>query len=399
MTIQTKKRKSNTVDFSNTEIAFAGMTDKELKNAARLFGMMNKKWLVSVGSQLGLTAIKLRLPINTIVKKTIFRQFCGGTTLLECQPTVDHLNKHNVLTILDYGAEGKSTEEAFNATMRETMRAVRFAHENDTVPIISTKITGLARFELLAKIQRGEKLTNEEQREYDNVFKRLDSICYVAHENGVGIFIDAEESWIQDTIDYMAFAMMERYNRKKVIIYNTFQLYRHDRLNFLKKSYHIAQKKNYILGAKLVRGAYMEKENARAEKFNYASPIQVNKSATDKDYNEGLRFCIEHHEEIATCNACHNETSAWYMIELIERLQLDKSHPHLNFCQLLGMSDHLSFNLAQAGYCVAKYVPYGPVRDVVPYLIRRAKENTAVIGDMSRELGFIVKEMKRRGMR
>jgi len=389
----------NTNNNLTIEIAFAGMSDQELKNAARLFGMMNKKWLVSAGSQLGLAAVKMRLPINKLVENTIFRQFCGGTTLLQCQPTVNKLNQRNVLTILDYGAEGKSTEKAFNATMRETMRAVRFAHENDTVPVISTKITGLARFELLEKIQSGEKLTDDEQREYDNAFKRLDSICYVAHENGVGIFIDAEESWIQDTIDYMAFAMMERYNRQRIIVYNTFQLYRHDRLNFLKKSHHIAQKKNYILGAKLVRGAYMEKENARAQKMGYSTPIQRDKVATDKDYNEAIRFCVERYEQIAFCNASHNERSAWYMLELIKRNELDPGHPHLNFCQLLGMSDHLSFNLAQAGFCVAKYVPYGPVRDVVPYLIRRAKENTAVVGDMSRELGFIVKEMERRGMR
>ena len=387
------------VDFSNTEIAFASMSDQELKNAARLFGMMNKKWLVSIGSQLGLVAIKMRLPINTLVKNTIFKQFCGGTTLLECQPTVNKLHEHNVLTILDYGAEGKCTEEAFNATMRETMRAIRFAHENDTVPVIGTKITGLARFELLEKAQLGGKLTEDEQREYDNAFKRLDSICYVAHENGVGIFIDAEESWIQDTIDYMAFSMMERYNQQRAIVYNTYQLYRHDRLNFLKKSHHIAQKKNYILGAKLVRGAYMEKENARAEKMGYPTPIQPDKEATDNDYNAAIRFCVERYQSIACCNASHNETSAWYMLELIERNEIDPGHPHLNFCQLLGMSDHLSFNLAKAGFCVAKYVPYGPVRDVVPYLIRRAQENTAVVGDMSRELGFIVKEMKRRGLR
>ena len=266
-------------------------------------------------------------------------------------------------------------------------------------PVIGTKITGLARFELLEKAQLGGKLTEDEQREYDNAFKRLDSICYVAHENGVGIFIDAEESWIQDTIDYMTFSMMERYNRQRAIVYNTYQLYRHDRLNFLKKSHHIAQKKNYILGAKLVRGAYMEKENARAEKMGYPTPIQPDKEATDKDYNAAIKFCVERYQRIACCNASHNETSAWYMLELIERNNITPGHPHLNFCQLLGMSDHLSFNLAKAGFCVAKYVPYGPVRDVVPYLIRRAQENTAVVGDMSRELGFIVKEMERRGIR
>jgi len=399
MTIKEKRKKVNTVDFSNTEIAFEGMSDSELKNAAWLFGMMNKKRFVSIGSQLGLIAVKLRLPINKMVKQTIFRQFCGGTTLLECQPTVDKLAKRNVLTILDYGAEGKSTEDAFNATMRETMRAIRFAHENDSVPVVSTKITGLARFELLEKVQIGGKLTASEQKEYDNAFKRLDSICYVAEQNDVGIFIDAEESWIQDTIDYMAVTMMERYNRKRAIVFNTFQLYRHDRFDYLKKSHYLAKKKNYLLGAKLVRGAYMDKENARAIEEGYASPIQRDKSSTDKDFNSAIRFCIEHYEEIAFCNASHNETSAWYMLELIERKKLKKAHPHLNFCQLLGMSDHLSFNLAKAGFCVAKYVPYGPVRDVVPYLIRRAKENTAVTGDMSRELGFITQEMQRRGLK
>jgi len=301
------------VDFSNTEIAFEGMSDDELKNAAWLFNMMNKKRLVAVGSQLGLLAVKLRLPINKLVERTIFRQFCGGTTLLDCQPTVNKLAQRNVLTILDYGAEGKCTEEAFNATMRETMRAIRFAHENASVPVISTKITGLARFDLLEKVQLGEKLTASEQKEYDNAFKRLDSICYVAHQNDVGIFIDAEESWIQDTIDYMTVTMMERYNRKSAIVYNTFQLYRHDRLDYLKKSHYIAKKKNYLLGAKLVRGAYMDKENARALEKGYASPIQRDKSSTDKDFNAAIRFCAEHYEEIAFCNASHNETSAWYM--------------------------------------------------------------------------------------
>ncbi len=396
MAVKTKKKLKNEVDFSNVEIAFSGMSDADLRQAARLFKMMNKRWLVSTGSQLGLMAFKMRLPVNAIVEKTIFKHFCGGKTLLECQPTVDHLSEQNVLTILDYGAEGKKTEEAFNSTMRETMRAIRFANENNSVPVISTKITGLGRFEILEKVQKGIELTGAEKEEYIALFKRLNSICHVAHEHKVGLFIDAEESWIQDTIDYLARTMMERYNKKQAIVYNTFQLYRHDRLDFLKNSYEIARRKGYILGAKLVRGAYMEKENARAEEMAYASPIQRDKAATDKDYNEAIRFCIDRYEEIAFCNASHNEASAWYMLELIERNNLDKGHSHLNFCQLLGMSDHLSFNMAKAGYCVAKYVPYGPVRDVVPYLIRRARENSAVTGDMSRELGFIMQEIKRR---
>ena len=399
MTVHTQEQKNTVVDFSNTEVAFATLSDKALKRAAWLFGMMNKPRLVGIGSKLALLALKLRLPINGIVKKTIFRQFCGGTTLLECQSVVNKLYQSNILTILDYGAEGKCTEEAFNASMRETIRAIRFANENDSVPVVSLKITGLARFELLQKIQEGKPLNEAEQHEYDNSFKRFDSICHVAHENRVGLFVDAEESWIQDTIDYMTLGMMERYNRYYPTIYNTYQLYRHDRLNFLKKSYHLAQKKEYILGAKIVRGAYLEKENDRAKDLNYPTPIQPNKAATDRDFNAAIKFCIDRYQDLAFCNASHNEASAKYMLELIQKKGLEKAHPHLNFCQLLGMSDHLSYNLAQAGFCVAKYVPYGPVRDVVPYLVRRAQENTTVSGDMSRELGFIKNEMKRRGLK
>lgn len=386
------------LDFSNTQIAFEHKSDAELTKMARMFKMMNSRSLVNIGSMLGMAAIKLRLPITTIVKKTIFEQFCGGTTLLECQSTVKQLYEQNVFTILDYGAEAKHTEADFNATMRETIRAIKFANENHTVPVISCKVTGLARYELLEKLNDGTALTDAEQEEYQNAFKRMDSICHVAHEHKVGVFIDAEESWIQKTIDYFAEAMMKRYNKERVIVYNTFQMYRHDKLEYLRDSHQLAKKEGYILGAKLVRGAYMEKERNRAEETGTPSPIQTSKEATDKDYNAAIRYCIDHYEEIAICNATHNEKSTKLMAQLIAEKGLPKQHQHLNFCQLLGMSDHLSFNLAKSGYCVAKYVPYGPVRDVVPYLIRRARENTAVIGDMSRELSFINKEMDRRGL-
>ncbi len=386
------------IDFRNTEIAFASKSNNDLKKMARLFGMMNSPWLVSIGSRLGLAAFKMRLPITPLVKSTIFDQFCGGTTLLECQPTVNNLYQNNILTILDYGAEAKQTEKDFNATMREAIRGIKFANENDSVPVVSVKVTGLARFALLEKLQAGKKLNKAEQEEYSNVKKRVNSICHVASEHNVSVFIDAEESWIQDTIDFFVGAMMARYNKKRAVVYNTFQMYRHDRFEFLKKSYELAQKEGYILGAKLVRGAYMEKEYKRAEELGYKTPIQPSKAATDRDYNRGIKFCVEHYESIAFCNASHNEESTLFMAELIEQAGLPKIHPHLNFCQLYGMGDHISFNLAQAGYCVAKYVPYGPVKDVVPYLIRRAQENTAVVGDMSRELGFIKQEMKRRRM-
>lgn len=392
--------KNTTIDFKNTAIAFSGKTDEELKESTWLFKMMNKSWLVNIGSKVGLAAIKMHLPFaEKIVKATIFKQFCGGTTLLESEPVITKLYQQKSLSILDYGAEAKITELDFNGTMNEMIRAIDFAERNGSVPIISLKITGLARNELLEKIQKGTALTDAEKVEFKNVKKRLDAICYAAHNKKVGVFIDAEESWIQDTIDFLAKNMMERYNEEIVIVYNTFQMYRHDRLQYLIDSFEEARKKGYLLGAKLVRGAYMDKERARAEEYGYASPIQENKAATDNDYNTALQFCVENYIYIASCNASHNAYSAALQANLIAQKGIQKDHPHLNFCQLYGMSDHLTFNLADAGYNVAKYLPYGAVNEVIPYLIRRAQENSSVTGDMTREYELLVREMKRRGLK
>ncbi|MEL7222572.1 MAG: proline dehydrogenase family protein [Bacteroidota bacterium] len=376
-----------------------GKSNEELKKSAWLFSLMNKQWLVGLGSSLGLTAIKMRLPfVESIVKHTVFDQFCGGTTLLESMPTIEALGKHKVATILDYGAEAKVTEDDFNQTMKETIRAIEFADKTAAVPVVSTKISGMARFDLLESLQRGEPFTPETRLEYKSVLKRLDAICYVAAHREVGVFFDAEESWIQDSIDHLVTVMMRRYNREKVIVYNTFQLYRHDRLQFLFDSYDLAKKGGYRLGAKLVRGAYMEKERERAQELGFPSPIQPNKAATDDAFNTAVRFCVDHYEDIASCNASHNADSARLQAELIVERGIQRDHDHLNFCQLYGMSDNLTFNLAESGFNVAKYVPYGQVREVVPYLIRRAQENSSVTGDMSREYQLVVKEMKRRGI-
>ncbi|MEL6660067.1 MAG: proline dehydrogenase family protein [Bacteroidota bacterium] len=393
-------KKTLELDFANTEIAFAHKTNDQLRKAAWLFGLMNKHWLVGIGSSLGLTAIRLRLPfVESIVKATIFEQFCGGTTLLESQPAIDQLEKHKTYTILDYGAEAKISEEDFNHTMKETIRAIEFAKHSDAVPVVSTKITGMARFGLLESLQQGIPLTRTTRVEYKSILKRLDSICHVASTQGVGVFFDAEESWIQDSIDHLVTVMMRRYNRGKVVVYNTIQLYRHDRLQFLFDSYNLATRGGYMLGAKLVRGAYMEKERERAAEMGYDSPIQPNKEATDDAFNTAIRFCVDHYEEIASCNASHNADSARLQAELIVEKGIERRHPHLNFCQLYGMSDNLTFNLAQAGFNVAKYVPYGQVREVVPYLIRRAQENSSVTGDMTREYGLVLKELRRRGIK
>ncbi len=387
------------VDFSNTEIAFADKSDKELKRMALLFKLMNNATLVDVASMFAKIALKLRLPFfESITKATIFPQFCGGTTLLDSQSSIDRLYKNNVFSLLDYGAEGKETEEDFNFTMNENIRAIEFAAQQDCVPIISTKITGLARFALLEKVSRSAELNQAEQEEYQNVLKRIDSICHNAARMDVGVFIDAEETWIQDAIDRIANQMMKRYNKEKAIVYNTFQLYRTDRLSYLMDSFNNAQQSGYMLGAKLVRGAYMEKERDRAKEKGYPSPIQPTKKATDHDYDLAVRFCVENHEKMACCIATHNAESNRLAAELIAEKRIDKGHHHLIFSQLYGMSDHLTFNLAQAGFNVSKYLVYGQVKEVVPYLIRRTEENSSVTGDLSRELGFIMKEVKRRGL-
>lgn len=387
------------LDFKDTEVAFSSKSDQELKSMSKLFGMMNKAWLVKIGAPVGLAAFKYNIPFTeSIVLNTIFPQFCGGRTLLECEPSIQELANFNIFTVLDYGAEGKETEKDFNLTMNETTRAIDFAYKNDYISVISTKLSGLTKNKLLEKLSRNATLSTKEEHEYEALMKRIDVICNRAEEKNVCIFIDAEESWIQPAIDQIVDKMMSRYNRRSAIIYNTFQMYRHDRLDFLKKSHQKASKGNYILGAKLVRGAYMDKERQRALEKGIPSPINKDKASTDKNYNSALEYCVANYEEIASSNSSHNDYSNMLQAELIQKKGIPKNHPHLHFCQLYGMSDNITFNLAKAGYHVAKYMPYGPVRDVIPYLIRRTQENTAVTGDMSREYKLIQEEIKRRGI-
>ena len=384
------------IDFENTEIAFEDKSNKELRQTYQLFKMMNSKVLVSLGSSLTLLALKLKLPIKGIIKKTIFKHFCGGATFSECQLSIDALAKYKVASILDYGAEGKEGEEAFQITIRESLRAIEFAAKNDTVPVVSCKVSGLSENWVLEAITNQDKPSVEAFVKFDACIERLDVICKKANELRVALFIDAEESWYQVAIDRATDLMMERYNKDYVTVYNTYQLYRHDRLAFLKESHSAALEKGFILGAKLVRGAYMEKERQRAAEMNYPSPIHKDKASCDVDYNLAVEYCVNHHETIASCVASHNEYSTQYQIDLMHQMKIDKRHKHFNFCQLYGMSDNLTFNLAKAGYTVAKYVPYGPIDDVIPYLIRRARENSSVDGEVSRELRLIKQELKRR---
>jgi proline dehydrogenase len=387
------------LDFNNTGIAFENKSDKELKATYQLFQLMNKSWLVGFGTQATITALKLHLPVEWAIRKTIFPQFCGGATLDECRVTVEKLARFHTKTVLDYGAEAKESEEEFEKTKQEMLKVIEFAGENpNTVPVISCKVTGLGRFDLLEKLNAKIALTETEKQEYERVRQRLDTLCRRAAELGVAVFIDAEETWIQDPVDQLAEEMMRKYNTQKVTVYNTIQLYRTDRLDFLKHSYEIAAQAGYILGAKMVRGAYMDKERSRAKEKGYPSPIQPDKTTADKDYDEAVRFCVDRRQQIASCVASHNQNSNLLQATLMQEKNIPKNDPHLTFSQLYGMSDNLTFNLAKEGYNVSKYVPYGPVRDVIPYLMRRAQENTSVSGDMSRELGFLKTEMKRRGL-
>lgn len=387
------------VDLSNTEIAFRDKSDGALKKTFRLFTLMNNVALVKWGSKLGYHAIKLRLPLaDWLVKKTIFPQFCGGENLLDCQNVIDHLYEYNVLTVLDYGAEGKSGEEDLDAAMEETLRAVEMAASNESVPMISTKITGLVDNKILVKLHQGESLSEGEKRGFQHLEERLDEICQRAASHNVGIFIDAEESWMQKPIDELASKMMEKYNQDKVTVYNTYQMYKVASLGNLQQDHQRALDNGYMLGAKLVRGAYMDKERNRAEEMGYPSPIHPNKQATDDAFNDGIAYCVTHHETIGSCCASHNEISNSHQATLMAKHGIDIDHKHLNFCQLYGMSDNITFNLASAGYNVAKYVVYGPVKEVIPYLIRRTEENASVTGEMSRELKYITREIKRRGI-
>ncbi len=385
------------IDFSNTEIAFSNKSDKELKRMALLFRTMNMSWLVKIGSSMLLLAMQLRLPfVKRIVKNTIFPQFCGGTHLMDCQDAIDKLYAHNALTILDYGAEAKSTEEELNKVKTEIVRAIEMAASNNSVPVVSVKISALTDNALLEKISAKEELSKEELEEQVKLIDRLDDICNMAYSLGVGVFIDAEESWVQIAIDDLVVLMMEKYNKEKCIVYNTYQMYRHDKLAQLKLDHEEALSKGYILGAKNVRGAYMEKERNRADAEGRLSPIHKNKSAVDADYNTAIRYCVEHYETIGSCCASHNIESNLLQATLIDEQGIQKDHPHLNFCQLYGMSDNITFNIAAQGFNVAKYVPYGPIKEVIPYLIRRAQENTSVTGEASRELKLIQAEKKRR---
>jgi len=394
----TPRPAKGTLSFENTEIAFKHASNADLNRAYWLFKAINNNFLVKIGPGMTNFAMNIGLPIKGIIKATIFKQFCGGETIAECDATIKNLYSGGVGTILDYSVEGEDEEHVFDATRDEIIRTIERATGDPAIPITVFKVTGVGRFGLLEKLDTGTELTEAEEQEWQKVQARVQAICQKAYQAGIPVMIDAEESWIQLTIDRLALSMMRRHNKDKAIIFNTYQLYRHDKLALLKVDFDVARTEEFYLGVKIVRGAYMEKERKRATEMGYESPIQPDKASADRDYDDALRFCIEHVNHIATVAGTHNEASCRLLADLLNQLNIPHNHPHVYFSQLLGMSDNLSFNLANAGYNVVKYVPYGPVKAVMPYLFRRAQENTAIAGQMSRELNLIIKEKKRRGI-
>lgn len=384
------------LDFQDTATAFADKSNAELKEKYRLFKMMNSPFLNSLGTRAAKFALTLGLPVEGLIKSTVFEQFCGGETIEECELAIRKLGESKIGTILDYSVEGKSEEADFERTKDETIRTIKRAKDDPSLPFAVFKVTGIAPLGTLEKLSKKKKLDAKGQAKCERIHNRVQEICEYANSVRQPVFIDAEESWIQDAIDRLAVEMMEKYNRQGAIVYNTLQMYRTDRLEYLKEARREAKREGYILGAKLVRGAYMEKERARAEEMGYPSPIQPDKEATDHDYDAAIDYCLDHVDDVAFVAATHNEKSTQKLVRKMHDRGIAHDNAHIFFSQLFGMSDNLSYVLADNGYSVSKYVPYGPVKDAVPYLIRRANENSSVTGQVSRELDLIEKELRRR---
>jgi proline dehydrogenase len=390
------------ISFEDTAIAFAHKTTKELKKSRFLFKTMGKQWLVAIGTRLLPIAIQLKLPIKGIIRRTIFKQFVGGESLDATNLVTQKLNESKVDVILDYGVEAKEGEDAFEHTTEVFIKVIEYAATQPNIPFISIKVTGFARHELLEALAKAEgikgkfHLPTSLKEEWSKVHERMIRICEAAKKNNIGVLVDAEESWIQDPVDRLTMEMMELYNTKHAVVFNTIQLYRHDRLAFMKICHHITKQKNIILGVKLVRGAYMEKERARADELNYENPIQPTKESSDKDYDAAIEYCIQHIHDICFIVATHNEESSMLTTTLMQQQNIPLHHAHVHFSQLYGMSDNITYNLAKAGCNVSKYLPFGPIHDVIPYLMRRAQENTSVSGQTGRELLLIEEELVRR---
>lgn len=384
------------INFEDTVTAFAHKTDAQLKKSHLVFSTMNYPIIVKAGTLLTSTALSLHLPVKGLIKKTLFDQFCGGESIEGSEPRMRKLAARNVKTILDYSVEGEASEQGYDEAVEEALRVSEYAKQHVSIPFCVIKPTGIGSSRLMEKVQRGDQLTTPEQKRFDRIFERLETIVKQAVRNDMKFMVDAEESWYQDVVDRMVYDLMLKYNKEAPYVYNTYQLYRHEALPNMIKGYEEVTAAGCHFAAKLVRGAYMEKERERAEEMGYPDPIQPDKASTDRDYNKALTFAVEHIDHFAVCAGSHNEDSCQLLVNLMDTHQINRADDRVYFAQLLGMSDNISFKLADEGYKVAKYVPYGPVEKVLPYLFRRAEENTSIAGQSSREYRLIKKELKRR---
>ena len=384
--------------FDNTEIAFKLKTDAQLERAYFLFKMIANEPLVKIGTAVTKFALNVHLPVEGLIRSTVFDHFCGGVNEKDCLPVVDSLMEAGVYSVLDYSVEGKEEESQFDTTLAKVLELTLFAEKKPAMPFSVFKPTGLGRFAIWQKVSEKKSLAPEEATEWEKIKKRYETICKEAHSRNIKLLIDGEETWMQDAADDLCEAMMETYNKEKTIVFNTLQCYRWDRLDYLKEIHQRAKANGYKLGFKVVRGAYMEKEHERAEEKGYPTPICANKQATDFHFNNVVQYILENLQDISLFLGSHNEESSYLAMELMGKLGISKNDPRVWFGQLYGMSDHISYNLAVGGYNVAKYIPFGPVKDVMPYLIRRAEENTSVAGQTSRELELLKNERRRRGL-
>jgi len=382
--------------FNNTEIAFALKSDTELDRAYFLFKMIASEPLVRIGTAVTNFALKAHLPVDGLIRATVFDHFCGGVNEMDCLSVVDKMYTKGVSSVLDYSVEGKEEEAQFDAALQMTLKTVEFAKERQAIPFAVFKPTGLGRLDLYTKVGEKQPLSEAEQVEWNKVKERFEIICKTAHSKDVALLIDAEESWMQDAADDLVEDMMRKYNKDKVIVFNTLQMYRWDRMDYLKALHERAKKDGFHIGMKLVRGAYMEKEHKRAEEKGYATPICASKQATDDNYNTAVDYMMQHIDKMAIFAGTHNEESSYKLMDMLKNNNIEIKDQRIWFGQLYGMSDNISYNLASHGYNVAKYLPFGPVRDVMPYLIRRAEENTSVAGQTSRELNLLKTERERR---
>lgn len=382
--------------FNNTQIAFSLKSDTELERAYFLFKLIDNQPLVRIGTAVTNFAIKANLPVEGLIRATVFDHFCGGVNEEDCISVVDKMYAKGVSSVLDYSVEGKEEEEQFDAVLNKTLKLIDFANEKNAIPFAVFKPSGFGRIDLYQAIGENKKLSEAEIEEWNRVVARFDKVCKAAFNNDIALLIDSEESWMQDAVDNLVVEMMQKYNKAKPIVFNTLQMYRWDRLDYLKKLQELAKKEGFYIGMKLVRGAYMEKENERAIEMGYPTPICASKEATDENYNAALNYMVNSIDSMSVFAGTHNELSTYFLMNLMQEKGLNKNDSRIWFGQLFGMSDNISFNLAANGYNVAKYLPFGPVKDVMPYLIRRAEENTSVAGQTSRELSMIKAERNRR---